>query len=257
MVVETAWRRLAYPRRDGLIALRIELVTSGLPHGIAQLSYLGRGTMPPALLQLEATYLDRTTLAVPELPPADGPAAADNLLPAMPVAARLSVHVWDPVARDRWPLDDVDAAADEWATTVVVAPETPLELPATGRAVPVARFANGLDLYGPPHAPAAGPLELWWHATRDLDQELSALVHVVRGDDRVGVFDRAPATHGTLPTQLWRAGDVIVAHYTTGGVAGDVILFGLYDAASGTRVGVATPAGEPWPDNVVRFEVQR
>lgn len=162
--------------RDGFVALRVDQNDVRWTHdlrgdferhaepvsspGATHLSYPGQGNAPPALLPAgPAIVVDRHVLTAPGLVTGD-----------QPLAARLSVHVFDQEKDERWPMaeaDAPDAATDgatgasdgtapgsepptEWSTSLAVAPVYPLrfdEHDLTGEPGPHARFDNGLQLF--------------------------------------------------------------------------------------------------------------
>jgi hypothetical protein len=241
--------------RDGFVALRVDQNDVRWTHrriferhaepvsspGDTHLSYPGQGNAPPELLPGgPAIVVDRHVLTAPELVTGD-----------QPLAARLSVHVYDQAKEERWPMVEAGAAGDpavgdpesEWFTDIPIAPIDPLrfkDYEVIGVPGPHARFDNGLQLYryrgtgdsehynspgfatyDPETVKLANPGDeittgLGWHAERDLAEPLSLFVHLVDAGtgETVATFDSPPATYAPFPTTFWRAGDDLYAPVT-------------------------------------------
>jgi hypothetical protein len=96
------------------------------------------------------------------------------------------------------------------------------------------------------------PLMLAWQATRPLDIDYIALVHLVAPDGTLAKqFDRAPL-QGVVPLPLWRTGDPLLDAYELE-IPPDLppgeykLLVGLYDLSTLTRLPVeinGAPAGD-------------
>ncbi|RIL10261.1 hypothetical protein DCC79_08520 [bacterium] len=277
--------------RDGFVAVRVDQLDVRWTHtvrgdferhdpplaapGAAQLGYPGRGNSPPPLLPAGTVIADRRTVVAPRL-----------ATPGQPLAARLSVHLYDQDRAERWPLRDArgaDVPAGEWATSLAVVPTAALALdrpPLEGPPGPHAWFANGARLhryarcgpvercrgfraYEPDRAVALAPgadaaTGVAWTVDRDIAEDLALFVHLLDAAGRkVATFDAPPATHAPFPTRLWRAGDTLyapVAWEVPAGAARGAryrLVAGLYRPADGSRVAVTDAAGRRFPDDAV------
>lgn len=277
--------------RDGFVAVRIDQLGVRWTHaargdfephdppldapGTARLSYPGRGSSPPALLPVGTVIADRHTVVAPRL-----------VTPDQPLAARLSVHLYDQDRAERWPLRDAgsaEAPAGEWATDLAVVPTAPLRLdqPAVeGSPGPHAWFDNGARLY---RYARCGPVErcrgfrayapddpiplragvpqitgIAWTAARDGVEPLTLFAHLLdAAGAQVATFDTPPATAAPFPTDLWRAGDTLFAplawRIPAGVPAGAHLrlVVGLYRPGDGARVAVTDAGGRRFPDDAV------
>jgi hypothetical protein len=297
------WRVLAPIERDGLVGLRVDqtprnvLGAPGMPpsetvvSGPVRLAHPGNGTTPLRLMPpQDGVYVDRQWLTAPELATTDQPppmmivtwpygVAHPHALPAL---ARLSVQVFDTDGQAKWPLDG-SSAADEWAADVAVVPRAPL--PVRGQAPVLARFGNGVELYGaicwacPLEAlgdwPSSFAWELdatsapflrlpystdfLWRTTRPVDEDLTAFVHIVdAAGHTVAQSDSPPATYGRYPTSRWRPGEWLAGFLpdrpmpVTG--RGYRMLIGLYRPSDGSRVAAFRADGSRWTDDAAVIE---
>jgi len=198
------WQRIGPIGRDGLVALRIDQrvadptagASSGGPsggglrtvHGDTYLAYHGRGTTPPDLLPLAvpAPEVDagggqgsedaEARVAAGTAP--DGPYVVDRHFPIapplavpegwtgppQPIAARLSIHVYDAEAGESWPLTLDGTMAQDVGASVIVDPRGGSSAqaggasgePAAGWAT-AARFGDGAHEIELTIAPAGRP----------------------------------------------------------------------------------------------------
>jgi hypothetical protein len=196
-----------------------------------------------------------------------------RLDPALPAATyTLALNV---LASDGQPL----WAEDEALTTVEILPRDRLfDLPANiahpldltlGDVV----HLRGFDLAPPSSPPILGgtegglrpgdtlPLTLYWQADGPTDLDYTVFVHLVGPDGQLyGQVDRPPAG-GATPTTSWAPGQVIVDEITLPVAAGAPvgayhIAVGMYDGASGGRLPITDPTGQPLPNDQVILPVE-
>jgi hypothetical protein len=129
----------------------------------------------------------------------------------------------------------------------------------------LARFSGGVELLGatvlpgegdPPSRPVPEALtlrvRLRWRATEPLADDYTVFLHYQRDGERIAQAD-ARAAAGYYPTTVWRPGDVINDdHYVTEVGAPspghDVLLFGLWEPETGTKLHLLDQAGNPLAD---------
>lgn len=265
--------------RDGLVALRLDQayagsseastgqqVLSGAPH----LAHPGSGTAPFALwppgwtAQPDRVVVDRQTVEIPPLAGHDRGATAPYA-GRLPVAARLSVHVYDPTSVSSWTATASGEPAADWSTTVVIEPTRPLSLADLPPLTLLARSDAGVDLYRGSAARQDEPVtrgeeriaEVVWLTRSAPAEDLTAFVHLVDAEGRlVATFDQAPATHGPLPTSRWRPDRPIPASLAwrppqDADAGPHRLLAGLYRSPDGARAEIRRADGEPWPDDAV------
>ena len=126
------------------------------------------------------------------------------------------------------------------------------------------RFSGGVDLLGaavtPVSAGTCSPGEsgqgvqvrLRWRANAPLDEDYTVFLHYLRDGERVAQADSRPAG-GHYPTAVWRAGDVVNDDHCVEGIHApqpghDVLLFGLWQPGSGTKLYLLDGAGNPVGD---------
>jgi hypothetical protein len=133
-------------------------------------------------------------------------------------------------------------------------------------AVPaMAHFSGGVELLGVTVTPVgigASPfggedqgevrVRLRWRATAPLAEDHTVFLHYVRDGERIAQADSRPAG-GYYPTTIWREGDVIDDDHVVAGVGAslpghDLLLFGLWQPESGTRLYLLDAAGNPAGD---------
>ena len=120
------------------------------------------------------------------------------------------------------------------------------------------RFEEGIALVGYEYAfasPTQLSLRLYWQADKPPQAKWTVFVHVRRGSEMNGQDDTPPA-RGYYPTDLWRAGDIIVdEHPITLSApfdeASDAIWIGLYQYEAARRVQLLDDAGVPVSDHVI------
>ena len=161
MPIRLNWRLLEPPSRDGLVAIRFdqtirrktidstvastryETVTEAGP---VYLAYHGRGTTPPDLLSLalgseqeQPLFADEHFVPVPLLESTY--LRNGSYLKPMPIAARVSVHMYDGEKRESWPaVVDGDEGAQDVGQTIVIDPVKRFSRSDTPVASPAARF---------------------------------------------------------------------------------------------------------------------
>jgi len=114
-----------------------------------------------------------------------------------------------------------------------------------------ARFQEGIELAAVTMVPIEEGLrvDLQWHATSPVMDDLAVFVHYMRDGQRIGQGDGQPAT-SFFPTSRWRPGDLIHdPHVITLTVPLDLgldqILIGLYRPQDGQRLELLDEAGNP------------
>jgi len=128
----------------------------------------------------------------------------------------------------------------------------------------LARFSGGVDLLGAAVTPASAGtcslgesgqgvrVRLRWRANAPLDEDYTVFLHYLRDGERIAQADSRPAG-GHYPTTIWRAGDVVYDDHCVEGVDApqpghDVLLFGLWQPESGTKLYLLDGAGNPVGD---------
>jgi hypothetical protein len=182
---------------------------------------------------------------------------------AAPTRLMMDLYFWDdePVISlprrtlDGVPLPSVILAIGRAlpARPEVAAPEHPLR----------AEFEHGLTLLGYDFSTdGALYLRLYWKLEADarVPTDYTVFVHIV---DQQGIPIVEPADGpplgGDWPTSLWEPGQV-VAETRLVALPPDLhagrydVRLGLYDQASGVRLGARQPEGYAWPDNAVVLE---
>jgi hypothetical protein len=173
------WQVATTPERDGFVTLRIDqtvmTVDQSAPDGLASRtipgtpdhSYLGRGAVPPSLLEAGSdVYVDRRTTTAPMLgsapmtgglegtQPQRGLGGVDgrspDCEPPLPLEGRFSVHIYDPASEEAWPAISASdgSAVPDWSHHIVLLPRDPLAPPPPDLvdATRLASFANGIEL---------------------------------------------------------------------------------------------------------------
>jgi hypothetical protein len=139
----------------------------------------------------------------------------------------------------------LDAGGNAVAGPAVVA-EVAVTVPARSFAVPPmqtavgARLGAGVTLLGYDLAPGGAGVTLYWRAEAPLDTRYTAFVHALdaAGGVRAQV-DQVPAG-GARPTTGWLPGEVIADAYALPLAAARALEVGLYDPATGERLGAVT-----------------
>lgn len=113
----------------------------------------------------------------------------------------------------------------------------------------LARFGQSIELVRQEvRAGASGQVMLHteWRATRDVGNDWTMFVHLVREGQIIAQNDGPPAD-GLLPTSQWRAGDVVVDERELTGplTARDEIRIGFYRSDTGERLTVWDVAAHP------------
>jgi len=105
-------------------------------------------------------------------------------------------------------------------------------------------------------------LTLYWQAVAPLDKDYSVFVHLLDENDVIiGQMDTYPGL-GSLPFSQWRPGELVADIYpiplspTAYAPSRAQWEVGIYDHASGVRLKVLSPKGEPMGDNVRFGEVK-
>jgi hypothetical protein len=275
------WQALEPMSRDGLVALRVDQPLAGdrTESTSAELAHPGHGTTPVRrLVPGPHVYVDERMVTVPQLaavatPPAIVGQVGERPPQGLPVLARLSIGLYDSLAREPWRRSD--DAGTETESAFVIGPRKPF-VP-DGGAEPIARFENGMELYAANdvpawrRAPAAEPSQapmgwrgatpILWHATRPVAEDLIAFVHVGPSRQESLQFDGPPATYGRYPTSRWLSGEWLPAwlkydmpypHPEDVAVPSSFRMdVGLYRASDGTRVPALRSDGSRWPDDAV------
>ncbi|MCK4452161.1 MAG: hypothetical protein KAX26_16430, partial [Anaerolineae bacterium] len=98
-----------------------------------------------------------------------------------------------------------------------------------------------------------------WQSLAEMNQDYTVFVHLLDENDLILAQRNTFPGLGSFPTILWQAGDAIADTYTlalpetTYAPSSAQLEVGLYDFATGERLLVYGPEGEPAGDNV-RFE---
>lgn len=267
------WAPRGSVNRDGLVALRLDQAHAGATEaaaGTPRLAHPGSGTAPFALwptawsARPDQVVVDRHRVEVPMLVGPERGATAPHA-GRLPIAARLSVHVYDPSNASAWPASASGDPVADWSTSLVIEPTHPLSLADLPPLTLRARSEAGIDLYERSDAPPNGPVvrgeervaEVVWLPRAAPSEDLTAFVHLVDAEGRlVATFDQAPATHGPLPTSQWRPDRPIPASLawrppTDAGAGPHRLLAGLYRSPDGGRAAMRRADGRPWPDDAV------
>jgi len=216
----------------------------------------GWGRNPTSLWRAGAIYPDAYSLALT--------GALDN---RSPLAARLYVGFVDPTAETIGPAAATNAAGEPAVPiigTVVIEPSAPPTLAALGLPAHGAAFGNVITIAGagPSAALAAASSvitpTLLYQVVGQPATAYTAFVHVLdAAGNQVAGMDQPPAG-GRLPTDLWRAGDVIAAAFPitlpSRLAAGDyTVVTGFYESSSNgaRRLPVTDAAGHKAGDGWV------
>lgn len=271
------WQALAPMTREGLVGLRVDqtVFAEGINpgtwpanldagrqvSGATALANLSSGTTPPRLLQAGPwAYVDRRLISSPDRP-----------WNFQPTEGRLSVQLYDQSADSRWALDDSGQTTESASRLTIAPPDGSRNMLTTrdgsDKAEPIARFENGLALFGASNdsdgifvlqdPPVFGDHAVW-RASQPVREDLVAFGHLVNAAGHmVAQADSLPATAGYFPTSRWAAGDMILA----AGPRIDPdrplppgtyrILTGLYRPTDGTRIPAYRADGSRWPDDAV------
>ncbi len=284
------WQLIEPLARDGYVAIRIDQTIAGeeldggawrrVP-GRTWLAYPGNGNAPPDLLSAgRQVYVDRRVVTAPELAAGFPPGAASLrwLTYRLPIAAELTVHLYDMASASSWPAHDPSGRVRPAGFGLPIVIEPRLGGPdrrGLCAGEPVARFANGMSLFwlaGPTGAPSqprtlelrpgeTAFLEVCWSSGPPPGEDLSAFVHLAAASPQpLSQTDGPPATHGNYPTSLWPAKECLPARLTlrvppaaTAG-ADYRLLVGLYrPPPSMSRIAAFAADGVPWPDAAVHL----
>ncbi|HRA20736.1 MAG TPA: glycosyltransferase family 39 protein [Anaerolineae bacterium] len=275
--------------RDGLVALETEFISDGTDTvdtstSGARLAYPGAGNRPPRLLTPGPwVYVDRR-----EMPGATG--ASDQ-----PVGGRLRISVYDPGAKQSWPIPD-SPERESWPVDLVIDPLRRASL--TGKLI--ARFDNGVSLLWPadtddPFAQhtlrlttkaigdsLGGLFSGWqddvlWSVERPPGEDLQVFVHLLDAEGKqLNTFDRPLQTQVRYAARQWQAGDTLpgIVYWSLDPVdnmhdeeltnwlaklpgARFTIAVGLYRPGDGSRIPAFAPDGRRLKDDtVVLHEVE-
>lgn len=204
MPIRLYWELVGKPERDGLVAIRVDQTARRLKEGTmprsasfedtelftlpgaVYLAYHGRGTTPPDLLPIvlgegRRWVADEHVITVPAAVRSykDMPDMTYPSMPMMPIAARLSIHLYDREDGESWPVHSADdPAATDVGRTVVIDPLTSDRLTPESRlpSWPIARFEGAGTAIALYHV-TAGPYP-YYDSDFDLDSPPGAIVTV-------------------------------------------------------------------------------
>jgi hypothetical protein len=88
---------------------------------------------------------------------------------------------------------------------------------------------------------------LYWRSEVEVDKSYTVFVHVVDGQGQLTAQHDSPPANGTLPTNLWVSGEIIIDDHTVRlpsdiGVGTYALHVGIYNPATGGRLPVSTDA---------------
>lgn len=237
----------------------------------ARLDLFWQCVAPATGATLEVTLTDSKGATLGAFEPGEGLAAPapSGCTPGETVLDRRYVPI-DP----RWPAGEVFVVARTWG--IANAGESPVRLVGT-RLAPLARdtsapalavtvnaaLGDGVRLLGLGEAPGsrtgAGVVTLVWQATSPPRANYTVFVHVLGAGGSVVAQHDGPPARGAWPTSYWEAGQVVVdAHPLSvasapAPLAGVRLEIGMYDAATGRRLGVVDPGSATVADNALRL----
>lgn len=150
--------------------------------------------------------------------------------------------------------------AQEIADVVIASRDFVTQLPALARAVDVS-FGPAMKLAATsglaPELAAGQPLTitLAWQALAPVDTSYSVFLHLLGPDGTIAAQRDTIPRAGTLPTDLWLPGEVVVDSYTLSpqeplAPGTYTLIAGLYDPRTMQRLPAATSAGTPLGDHV-------
>jgi 4-amino-4-deoxy-L-arabinose transferase-like glycosyltransferase len=132
--------------------------------------------------------------------------------------------------------------------------------------LPIYQFTN-LPIYQYPISNNLMPgdsltVTLYWQSLAEMAQDYAIFVHLLDENDLILAQRNTFPGLGSFPTTLWQAGDAIADTYTltlpetTYAPSWAQLEVGLYDFATGERLSVYGPEGEPARDNVRFHEIE-
>jgi hypothetical protein len=126
------------------------------------------------------------------------------------------------------------------------------ELPQSAERFP-AQFDQGISLLGyeaPEESAAGRPLcaTIYWQTAQAMTANYTAFLHLVGADGVLQAQNDSPPVFGYYPTSAWQPGEIVADLHCLvlppGLAAGTYTLrAGLYDSASGERLGLLNPQG--------------
>lgn len=123
-----------------------------------------------------------------------------------------------------------------------------------------ANIGHHFDLLGysihPAPDPARSEIELFWQTRAPVEINYTAFIQLLNAQNQVVAQADAQPFGGLYPTSRWQPGQVLAARFTLTAPPAQLspdnrLVTGMYDLASGERLPVYTPQGEPLPDRVV------
>jgi hypothetical protein len=97
------------------------------------------------------------------------------------------------------------------------------------------------------------PVTLYWRAEATMDTNYTVFVQLLNGGGQVSAQRDFQPQAGAAPTTTWLPGEILTDAYTLS-LSGDLspgdyrLIAGMYNAASGERLPVSTPAGGNFVD---------
>jgi hypothetical protein len=219
--VDLTWEALEPLTRDYTISLQLlEPLNPAWVKVETQNSYPGLGLNPTSEWMVGMPYQDRFYLR-PQVD-LNGP-------------TRVHLVVWvldGAVEGDALSVTRAGAIQDPpLAHTLVLAPATPLSVPANAQITPVEfgsqLVLSGLEVRG--SADGAATLVAYWQATDTMPEDYSFFVHWLNATGEVFAQSDAMPNQGLSPTSIWRSGDVVRDRYA---------IPASPDTAQGVRLGV-------------------
>ncbi len=166
-----------------------------------------------------------------------------DVLPYLPHPAYLQV--------ERGPEAQGDRDPTPYSIATIILAEARPEVPPA-----VATFEGGIVLRAAlvTSAPAGTSVALWWDATDQITDDYTVYVHYLRDGVRIAQHDGQPG-FGHLRTTLWQSGDLIRDIHPIGSLdpdpSSDALRVGLYEANTGTTVGLANSGDQPATDGAL------